>query len=148
MTTYYSNEYDQLYETVPKSLVKANKLHGRVRIAYAKWNTGSSVSYSTSDEIYLFKLPAGARILPGMGRLYVSGKVDSTTDFAIGYGSSAAALADHSDYSFSAAVDSAFPKADKHHELSSEQTIKATVKTNSAMSNDVDIEVFVAYALD
>lgn len=149
MTTYYSNEYTNIYQSVPKSLVSANKMHGRVRIAYAKWNTGSSVSYSTSDEIYLFKLPAGARILPGMGRLYTSGKLDSSGNLAIGYGSSSsAALADAADYSWSAAIDAAFPKADKHHELSSEQTIKATIKTNSSVSNDVDVEVFVAYALD
>ncbi|MBS3809963.1 MAG: hypothetical protein KGY38_07420, partial [Desulfobacterales bacterium] len=122
MTTYYSNEYTDVYQDVPNSLVKANKMHGRLRIAYAKWNTGSSVSYSTSDEIYLFKLPAGARILPGMGRLSVSGKLDSSGTLAFGYGSSSAALADGSDFSWSAAIDAAFPLRDKHTELSSDQT--------------------------
>lgn len=63
MATVYSTGYDSIYQAVPSSVVRANEIGGRVRVAYATYEASS---LSAGDVINMFRLPQGARILSGV----------------------------------------------------------------------------------
>lgn len=62
MATVYSNVRTDLTQDDPTDFVKANQVAGRMRVAYA---TYEAASLSAGDDIEMFALPAGARIVGG-----------------------------------------------------------------------------------
>lgn len=62
MATVYSTGYNSIYQAVPSGVVRANEIGGRVRIAYA---TYEATALPSGDDINMFRLPQGARILSG-----------------------------------------------------------------------------------
>ena len=62
MATVYSTAYNSIYQAVPSSLVRANEIGGRLRVAYGVYEASSLAS---GDVINMFRLPQGARIIEG-----------------------------------------------------------------------------------
>lgn len=62
MATVYSTAYNSIYQSNPSSLVRANEIGGRLRVAYGVYEASSLAS---GDVINMFRLPQGARIVEG-----------------------------------------------------------------------------------
>jgi len=80
MATVYSTAYNSIYQAVPSSVVRANELGGRIRVALGTYEASSLAS---GDVINMFRLPQGARILEAT---LSHDALGSSTTLAIGHG--------------------------------------------------------------
>ena len=80
MATVYSAQKTKYDQNVPSEKVKANELGGRMRVAFAEYEASSLAS---GDDIEMFILPDGARILHGY---LAHDAMGSSTTLSVGHG--------------------------------------------------------------
>lgn len=80
MATVYSTAYNSIYQAVPSSVVRANEIGGRVRVAYAVY---TAAALAANDVVNMFRLPQGARILSGT---LSHDALGSGTQLSVGHG--------------------------------------------------------------
>ena len=80
MAIVYSAQRTKLTQNDPTEVVKANELAGRVRVAHASYEASSLAS---GDDIEMFALPNGARILHGY---LAADAMGSSTTLSVGHG--------------------------------------------------------------
>lgn len=95
MATVYSDVRTDLTQDDPSEVVKANQIAGRMRVAYATYEASS---LSAGDDIEMFALPNGARIVGGY---LFNDALGASTTLSVGH----AAYTDGSGSSVAADVD-------------------------------------------
>ena len=64
MASKYGNNYKAKYITVPETKIPVGEQRGVVRVAYDKFDMATDgLGVTTSDTIYMQKIPAGARVI-------------------------------------------------------------------------------------
>lgn len=91
MANYYGSEYTDAFVSVPSVKLDNTLHHGGIKRAYASYTVPSANELTTSDELYLMKLPKGARVIDGA----VNAESDGTTgQFNIGWQANGSDAAD------------------------------------------------------
>lgn len=147
MANYYSTNYQKAYVDVPSQKIAPGEQSGDVKVMYAEI-TGAAEA-TTSDTIYLGKLPKGARVIGGYVKCPATG---ATGIFNIGHQSNGSDSADLDSFIVgmdpgAAAVAAAIAGAGVGMKFAAETTVVATPTENTAAFTGKTLQFWLQYVL-
>ena len=154
MAIVYSAQRTKITQNTPPEHVQANELAGRVRVAHATYEASSLAS---GDNVEMFALPNGARILHGW---LAADAMGSSTTLSVGHGaysnSAGTAVAADVDEFYAAAASTSAQKVDVANTLALGSGIEVDADkdgylvtcTMGGAAGTGTIELTMVYALD
>lgn len=146
MASHNSDQIAKLSAT-PRSLVKANEAHGRVRIAWWSFTTPAG-GVAVSDTVSLVNIPQGARVVGGRIAWEALSSGGGTATVSLGVAGSAAKYLGATDADAAGGAEFGHTVALNHGDALTEDTILVATAGGEAWAASKVVKGYVLYVVD